>query len=101
MRAKFFSYACNFRDMDTTGVDPRTGQFIVNIPIENIIGNNLLGPEFLLKLSYNPFDIRNRGFGTGFFLAGVSQFNRQTSLLELGNGETWQVEPGKIGRAHV
>ncbi|EGB6348797.1 hypothetical protein H7373_004349 [Salmonella enterica] len=93
MNSSFTSHATNFVSALQTDVDPRTGQFMVNLPLARLIGNNNLGPEFSPSLSYSPLASSNAGFGTGFSL-GVTQFSNLTNLLELSNGEKYRVEPG-------
>jgi len=93
MSESFFSQASNFISALNTQVDPRTGQFMVNLPLVSLVGNNQLGPELSLSLSYNPLNPNNYGFGTGFSL-GITQFNNKTNLLELSNGEKYKVAPG-------
>lgn len=93
MSGSFFSQASNFISALNTQVDPRTGQFMVNLPLVRLVGNNQLGPELSLNLSYSPLNLNNYGFGTGFSL-GTTQFNNKTNLLELSNGEKYKVAPG-------
>ncbi len=93
MKNNFFSQAGNFFSGVQTGVDPRTGQFYLNLPLVNINSNYFLGPELNLSLTYSPLSADNYGFGTGFSL-GITQFSHLTHLLELSNGEKYQVAPG-------
>lgn len=93
MNQNFSTHAGNFISAMETRVDPRTGQFMVNLPIASLMGNNLLGPELPLSLSYSPLSSANHGFGTGFSL-GLTQFNNLTNMLELSNGEKYRVSPG-------
>lgn len=93
MNENFSTQAGNFVSALQTQTDPRTGQFMVNFPLAHLVGNGLLGPELSLGLSYSPLTAKNYGFGTGFSL-GITQFNNQTNLLELSNGEKYRVEPG-------
>lgn len=93
MNENFSTQAGNFVSALQTQTDPRTGQFMVNLPLAHLAGNNLLGPELSLGLSYSPLTAKNYGFGTGFSL-GITQFDNQTNLLELSNGEKYRVEPG-------
>ncbi|SUG27942.1 Uncharacterised protein [Salmonella enterica subsp. arizonae] len=93
MNETFTSLSGNFISALSTSTDPRTGQFMVNFPLASLNGNNSLGPELTLSLSYSPLVYGNAGFGTGFSL-GITQFNNQTNLLELSNGEKYRVEAG-------
>jgi RHS repeat-associated protein len=89
----FSSQASNFVSALQTQVDPRTGQFMLNLPLITLVGNNQLGPELSLSLSYSPLITGNAGFGVGFGL-GMTQFNNKSNLLELSNGEKYRVIPG-------
>ncbi|TDB56121.1 RHS repeat-associated core domain-containing protein [Photorhabdus luminescens] len=93
MNNMFTSQAGNFFSALQSGVDPRTGQFNVNFPLAHFNANNLLGPQLDLTLSYSPLNNNNIGFGTGFSF-GLTQFNYETNLLELSNGEKYRVESG-------
>lgn len=93
MNESFSTQASNFLSALDTSVDPRTGQFMINFPLASLVGNNQLGPELSLSLSYSPLNSTNSGFGTGFSL-GLTQFNNKTNMLELSNGEKYRVMPG-------
>lgn len=93
MNDNFTSQTSNFISAMSTGVDPRTGQFMVNLPVVSLVGNHQLGPELPLSLSYSPLNNINSGFGAGFGLT-LTQFNNRTHLLELSNGEKYRVSPG-------
>lgn len=93
MNNLFSTQAVNFVDGLRTNVDPRTGQFMVNLPLATINGNASLGPEISLSLNYSPLNNDNYGFGKGFSL-GISRFNNLNNTLELSNGEIYKVSPG-------
>ncbi|MDH0357055.1 RHS repeat-associated core domain-containing protein [Morganella sp. GD04133] len=93
MNESFTSQTSNFISAMSTDVDPRTGQFMVNLPVVSLVGNHQLGPELPLSLSYSSLNNINSGFGTGFALS-LTQFNNRTNLLELSNGEKYRVIPG-------
>uniref|UniRef100_UPI002B055E78 SpvB/TcaC N-terminal domain-containing protein n=3 Tax=Enterobacterales TaxID=91347 RepID=UPI002B055E78 len=93
MNESFSSQTSNFISAMSTDVDPRTGQFMVNLPVVSLVGNHQLGPELPLSLSYSSLNNINSGFGTGFALS-LTQFNNKTYLLELSNGEKYRVIPG-------
>lgn len=93
MNNLFSTQAVNFVNTLETNVDPRTGQFMVNLPLASISANGALGPDISLSLMYSPLNSRNYGFGKGFSL-GLSRFNNQSNTLELSNGETYRVSPG-------
>lgn len=93
MNDSFTSQTSNFISAMSTDVDPRTGQFMVSLPVVSLVGNHQLGPELPLSLSYSSLNNINSGFGTGFALS-LTQFNNRTNLLELSNGEKYRVSPG-------
>lgn len=93
MNNTFTTHAGNFFSALETRVDPRTGQFMLNLPLATLRGNNQLGPDLPLSLCYSPLVTGNAGFGTGFSL-GITQFSNLTNLLELSNGEKYRIEPG-------
>ncbi|QPC85591.1 sugar-binding protein [Mesorhizobium sp. NBSH29] len=72
------------------GVDPRTGQYTVQLLLPELSANELAGPSLPLSLSFNPLNGVDAGFGLGFGL-GLSQYNPQTRMLSLGDGETFKV----------
>ncbi|MGG1905411.1 RHS repeat-associated core domain-containing protein [Enterobacter ludwigii] len=93
MNNDFTTQSGNFVSALQTHVDPRTGQFMARLPLADLTGNNLLGPDLSLSLGYSPLSTNNIGFGTGFSL-GLTRFNNRTNLLELSNGEQYRVMPG-------
>lgn len=93
MNSSFTSQAGNFISALQTGVDPRTGQYNINLPLAALHANNMLGPELSLTLSYSPLTTTDYGFGTGFSL-GLTQFSNSSNLLELSSGEKYRVEAG-------
>ena len=93
MNNTFTSQAVNFVSSLQTGVDPRTGQYFVNIPLVEINANNQLGPMLPLSLNYSSLSDNNSGFGIGFSL-GLTSFNNLTNILTLSNGEKYRVIPG-------
>lgn len=89
----FFSNASNFGNALQTQVDPRTGQFMLNFPVAELVGNNQLGPALSLSLKYSPLNGGNEGFGIGFSI-GLTRFNNRTHSLNLSNGEQYRVGIG-------
>lgn len=89
----FFSNASNFGNALQTQVDPRTGQFMLNFSIAELVGNNQLGPTLSLSLKYSPLNGGNEGFGIGFSI-GLTRFNNRTHSLNLSNGEQYRVGIG-------
>ncbi|MDX7997724.1 hypothetical protein FE394_00555 [Xenorhabdus sp. Reich] len=90
MNNTFFSNAHNFQSAATSGVDPRTGLFNYTLLVAQISGNNHLGPDLTMALSYSPLNTKNTGFGIGF-TSGLTQYDRQNRLLMLASGERYKV----------
>ncbi|MCP9268663.1 hypothetical protein M5U04_11295 [Xenorhabdus sp. XENO-1] len=91
MKDNFFSNAHNFQSAATGSVDPRTGLFNYLMPMANLIGNNHLGPEQMVALSYSPLNSADIGFGIGFAI-GLTQYNSESRLLMLSTGECYKVD---------
>ncbi|MBD2798983.1 hypothetical protein ID854_00525 [Xenorhabdus sp. M] len=90
MNNTFFSHANNFQSAVTSGVDPRTGLFNYSLLVAQLNGNNGLGPNLTLALSYNPLNTENIGFGIGF-THGLTLYDRKNQLLMLSSGERYKV----------
>lgn len=90
MSTPFSTQASNFMDGLQGGVDARTGQFIVSLPIANLVGNGGLGPTFSAGLQYSPFDADNFGYGIGFTL-GYSYYDYANRVLVLSSGERYNI----------
>ncbi|WP_446469575.1 RHS repeat domain-containing protein [Xenorhabdus stockiae] len=91
MSTDFFSQATNFQSAAAGRVDPRTGLFNYMMPVAHLIGNNLLGPELTLALTYSPLNSADIGFGLGFSL-GLSQYDAKNRILILSTGERYKVD---------
>ncbi|WP_446469574.1 RHS repeat domain-containing protein [Xenorhabdus stockiae] len=91
MSTEFFSQASNFQSAAAGRVDPRTGLFNYMMPVAHLIGNNLLGPELTLALTYSPLNSADIGFGLGFSL-GLSQYDAKNRILILSTGECYKVD---------
>ncbi|MCW8275014.1 hypothetical protein IMF27_04280 [Pseudomonas sp. PCH199] len=50
------SNAFNFLSFQQSGVDPRTGQYTVNLSLPEIKANGLSGPVVPMNLSFNPLN---------------------------------------------
>ncbi|MCW7761476.1 RHS repeat domain-containing protein [Photorhabdus luminescens] len=92
------SQASNFISTVNGGVDPRTGLFGVNIPIAHLIGNDHMGPELLLTLSYNPLNYLDSGYGLGFS-DNLTRYNTETNILTLFTGQSYHVKNHEKGEA--
>lgn len=86
----FYSQAGNFTSAVSGGVDPRTGQYSVNINLGHVAANNLLGPSIPLVLSYSPMNQTNIGFGIGFSF-GLSTYDRGMAMLSLSDGSKYPI----------
>lgn len=87
---QFTSHALNFNNGANGGVDPRTGLFNVEFLLGDIIGNHNQGPCFRVAMAYSPLQTKNVGFGVGFSTR-YSQYDTETRLLALSNGEQYRV----------
>ncbi len=106
---RLHSNAFNFLSFLDTGVDPRTGLYTVATALPELKANALAGPVLPLKLSYNPIDTRNRGFGLGWDLS-LTRFepdgNRMLTLYTgqqfkvTGSGGTPALEERKLETFH-
>ncbi|WP_462402895.1 RHS repeat-associated core domain-containing protein [Pseudomonas sp. Marseille-QA0332] len=84
------SSAANFLSFVQNSVDPRTGQYTLAIELPALVGNDLIGPQLPLRLSFNPFNDQDSGFGQGWNLA-LSQYVPATHMLSLHTGESYKV----------
>ncbi|WP_139253326.1 hypothetical protein [Burkholderia ubonensis] len=95
----FFTQAENF-SMVSSGVDPRTGMYIVNINLGTVLGNNGQGPSFPFVLSYSPLTglSLNNGPADAPFGAGVGMkvttydTSNSPCRLTLSTGEQYLVD---------
>lgn len=100
-----YSQAQNFLGIISTGVDPRTGQFMLAVNLPAIIANQLAGPTVTLTFSYNAqASLQDAGYGLGWSI-GLSElvYGTSSSRLRLSSGEQFAVdvqnsEPGIGGR---
>ncbi|WP_426575511.1 RHS repeat-associated core domain-containing protein (plasmid) [Xenorhabdus stockiae] len=90
MQNTFFSHAHNFQSAAAGRVDPRTGLFNYLMPVAHLVGNNHLGPEQSISLTYSPLNTENIGFGIGFVQA-FTQYDTTNRLLMLSTGERYKV----------
>ncbi|XXX72193.1 RHS repeat-associated core domain-containing protein [Sorangium sp. So ce134] len=88
--ADFYSQAFNFPGAIQGGVDPRTGLYVVNMPVARLVGNANLGPSLDLTLRYDPLGGAAPGIGYGFTL-GLSQYDAGNKLLTLSTGDRYKV----------
>ncbi|SFW84186.1 hypothetical protein SAMN03159439_05636, partial [Pseudomonas sp. NFACC04-2] len=84
------SNAFNFMSFMEGGVDQRTGQYTFAISLPDIKANFLRGPDVPLRLTYNPLNTRDSGYGHGWNLQ-LSQYTPANQILALSTGETFKV----------
>ena len=84
------SNAFNFMSYLQGGVDPRTGQYTVSVSLPELKANGLAGPIVPLTLIFNPLNVRDSGFGTGWSLH-LSEFDITRQILSASTGETFKV----------
>lgn len=84
------SNASNFASFVQNNVDPRTGQYTLAVELPELVGNNLCGPSLSLRLSFNPMNEQDAGFGVGWSL-NLSRFVISSGMLELAAGESFKV----------
>lgn len=95
-----YSTAFGFYSRISSAVDPRTGMYTANVRLSTGEGNRLRGPRFEFRLSYNPLDVRDEGFGVGWRL-GVTELDTEALMLTLSDGDQHKVEglsPGQNAR---
>lgn len=90
------SNAYNFSTFVQNSVDPRTGQYTLAIVLPELVGNDQMGPMLPLRLSFNPMNHLDAGFGHGWSL-NLSQYMPASNLLSLQTGETLKVTGSDIG----
>ena len=83
------SGAFNYSSFIQSGVDPRTGAYSCSLSLSDLLSNHLCGPAIPLVLSFNSFDSRNLGLGTGWSLR-MSAYSRTTQKLSLSSGASYQ-----------
>ncbi|MFJ4375658.1 RHS repeat domain-containing protein [Pseudomonas japonica] len=89
------SNAFNFPGFVKSSVDPRTGQYTVNIELPELKGNALAGPDLPLALAFNPLNLIDSGFGLGWDLR-LSQYVPDTGMLSLFSGDSFKVTGSDI-----
>ncbi|MDR6433174.1 RHS repeat-associated core domain-containing protein [Brucella pseudogrignonensis] len=88
--SQIFTKATDFVGSVAGGVDPRTGQFVININFGTLSANNGLGPDIPLTLSYSPMAQADLGFGIGFGF-GFTSYEQRSTLLSLASGSHYKV----------
>jgi hypothetical protein len=88
------SQANNFLGLVNTGVDPRTGQFMLAMSLPLAPANNLAGPSLTPTLSFSSLSsARNTGFGLGWSLnLSELNLNPEAPTLRLTSGEQFAVD---------
>ncbi|MEQ4989165.1 RHS repeat-associated core domain-containing protein [Proteus sp. fly-1089] len=88
------SQAFNFTSALTGHVDPRTGVFCTNITIAHLIGNQHMGPELSLTLSYSPLNFYNLLYVFGI-VDNLTSYNKNSKILTLSTGQVYKVKEEK------
>ncbi|CAN7275339.1 RHS repeat domain-containing protein [Pseudomonas brassicacearum] len=84
------SAAFKFDSFVRSGVDPRTGTYSCSVALDAVPAEAAGGPKVSLTLSYDCFNDRNLGLGTGWSLRTCS-YDQRRRKLTLTNGETYQL----------
>lgn len=82
------SQAFRYLENISTGVDERTGLFVISVLLDKVPSHDLMGPGFSPKLTFNPMNTRNAGFGVGWDWL-MTRFNLNNKILALSTGETY------------
>lgn len=83
------SNAFNFLSFLEGGVDPRTGQYTLQLAFPQVSANQLAGPELALRLAFDPFTTVDAGYGLGWAL-NLSQVDTYgQGRLRLSSGEAF------------
>lgn len=85
------SNATSFLSFLEHGVDPRTGQYTLHIALPDLLGNDLQSPDFRLQLNFNPLNVGDSGYGSGWNL-NLSQYTGDNQVLSLHSGESFKLE---------
>ncbi|WP_263264289.1 hypothetical protein [Pseudomonas sp. RIT-PI-S] len=85
------SNAFNFLSFLEGGVDPRTGQYTLQLALPPVQANQLAGPELALRLGFDPFNNVDAGYGLGWAL-NLSQVDTYgKGRLRLSSGEAYSL----------
>lgn len=91
------SNAFNFMSFLQGSVDERTGQYALNIDLPALASDALSGPSLPLRLSFNPLNTVNSGFGVGWTLL-LSQYDLDTHALDLHTGQRFTISDNGPGQ---
>ena len=96
------SNAFNFLSFLEGGVDPRTGQYTLQMALPSVQANNLAGPELNIRLGFDPFTQMDIGLGAGWAI-NLSQVNTLgKGQLRLSSGERYGLTAeGADGEYHM
>ena len=84
------SNAYNFSEYISSGVDPRTGTFSMQINMGNFLSYKGSGISIPLVVSHDAFS-KDSGFGRGWSFP-LSQFNKSRRSLKLSSGQSFQIK---------
>lgn len=88
---KVTSNAYNFSEYISSGVDPRTGTFSMQINMGNFLSYKGSGLTIPLVISHDGFNYSDSGFGRGWSFP-LSQFNKSESVLKLSSGQSFKIK---------
>jgi YD repeat-containing protein len=84
------SNATNFSEFISSGVDPRTGSYSINIDLGDFISHKTSGSVLNFQLSYSASNSRDNGFGRGWSLP-VTRFDNKNNILSLSTGQSFEL----------
>ncbi len=87
---EYYSQSRNFSNALTSGIDPRTGIFSFNLLLGDIIGNNGLGPNTDIRLSYSNYNSIDFGLGKSIAIP-LTVYDAKEKSLTLSTGEQYLI----------
>ncbi|AUV86655.1 RHS repeat protein [Vibrio campbellii] len=84
------SNATNFSEFISSGIDPRTGSYSINIDLGDFISHKTSGSVLSFQLSYSASNSRDSGFGRGWALP-TTRFDNINNVLSLSTGQSFEL----------
>ncbi|MGR5138788.1 RHS repeat domain-containing protein [Vibrio jasicida] len=84
------SNATNFSEFISSGIDPRTGSYSINIDLGDFISHKTSGSVLSFQLSYSASNSRDSGFGRGWALP-MTRFDNINNVLSLSTGQSFEL----------
>ena len=84
-----YSNAFNFNSFLQGGVDPRTGIYTFSLSLGEITSVSAMGLSLDVVLQFNPLNVVNVGFGTGWSIA-LSRYDTLNKIMTLSTGERYK-----------